>query len=170
MKKLKLFTILALSLFGLKNATAQSCETGKDPFSGESATIFNYHQHDIYYEKKSGEVKLELDLDYSGELNVKVPAGEQIQIKFDNDEILKLTTVNDAMPKTQVSGLTIITTYTYMFKLDQATIETLSKNRAVLIRYPNTKGGYIDYVVKGALGAKYVKNLQKGANCMLSSN
>jgi hypothetical protein len=167
---LGLFTFLiAIS----NQSFSQSCENGKDPFSGESTQIFDYKKHTIYYENKSSNYKLELNLDYNGELNVRIPAGAEIQIKFDNGDILKLNTVIEATPKSQVFasgyGASVMTKYAYIFKLDETSLNKLATSKADLIRYPDAKGGYIDYEVKGARGAKYVNTLQKGAKCMLEN-
>lgn len=167
MKKILLLSLFALSLIGATNIYAQKCETGKDPFTGEVTKIYKYKDNSLIFENKSGNITLTIVNGLDGERNVIIPEGSEVQIKLVNGDILKLKTINDAPPKSQVVGYAVITYYTYTFSVDQATLQKLADNMIVLYRFPTDNGSFFDWKVKGGRIAKYTKSIQKGAKCML---
>jgi hypothetical protein len=168
MKKNILLSLVAIILFTAKQGYAQKCETGKDPFTGEPAQIYKHKDNGLIFENKSGKVKLTIVNGYDGERNVIIPSGSNIQFKLDNDEIVNLKTINDAPPKSQLLGYAaVITYYSFTFDIDQETLKKLGDNLITLVRFPDANGGFEDRQIKGGRLAKYVKSLQKGANCMM---
>jgi hypothetical protein len=167
MKKSFLLSCLAVALLTVNQGYAQKCETGKDPFTGEPAQIFKYKDNSLILENKGGKVKLTVVNVYDGERNVMLPSGTDVQLKLDNDEVISLKTVNDAPPKSQLAGVIVYTNYAFTFDLDQQTLKKLADHLITLFRFPDANGGYMDREVKGGRVARYVKNIQKGANCML---
>lgn len=170
MKKVLILSLLAGCLAMTSDSYAQKCETGKDPFTGETAQIFKYKDNSLILENKAGNVKLSIVNVYDGERNVMLPAGTEVQLKLENDEVINLKTINDAPPKSQLAGVIVYTNYTFTFELDQKTLKKLADNLITLFRFPDANGGFMDREVKGGRVAKYVKNIQKGANCMLGND
>lgn len=167
MKKILLLSCLAASLCSVKQGFAQKCETGKDPFTGEPVQLFNYQNRSLYFENKSGNIKLEIEVTLGGEFNTILAEGAEVLLKLENDDIVKLNSNARAVPKAQIFNYQVITKYVLVFDMDKATLEKLASNQIALIRFPNGKGGSEDREIKGRANAKYAKALQSGANCML---
>ncbi len=167
MKKSFLLSCLAVALLTVNQGYAQKCETGKDPFTGEPVQLFNYQNRSLYFENKSGNVKLEIEVTLGGEFNSTLAQGSEILLKLENDAVIKLNSNAESVPKAQVYGYSVITKYVLTFDMDKATLEKLAGNQIALIRFPNGKGGSEDREIKGRANAKYAKALQNGANCML---
>lgn len=166
MKK-NLMALLLITSVVATNGFAQKCETGKDPFTGETAQIYKLKDNSLIFENKAGKVTLTIMNGQDGERNVIIPKGSEVQMKLDNDEVIKLITINDAPPKSQLYGYQVMTYYTYTFDVDQATLHKLADNMATLFRFPTDNGTFFDMKVKGGRIGKYTKMIQKGAQCML---
>jgi len=168
MKKLSIAnTLLMICL--LSPALAQKCKIGTDPFSNERTVTFDFMYKTIYYEFKGNAVRMEMKFTYNGALKVIVPAGAEVQYKFENGDMLKLTTIADAAPKTTASAsqysASFYSDYTYAFNLTREEVEKLAASKVILIRYPDTQGGTLDFKPKG-FDKKLIDVLYKGANCI----
>jgi hypothetical protein len=170
MKKIYFF-LLSLLLLSFTTVYSQKCKVGADPFTGEKVVSFDFSSRVIYYEYKAGITHLEMVFNYNGVLKVIVPKGTELLFKLENGEILKLVTIADAPPKTaranqsQYYSTSFTSDYSYVMEVSKEDVGKLAASKVVLIRYPDTQGGTLDYSPKG-LGKKLADVLFKGANCL----
>jgi hypothetical protein len=164
-----LATVLSLFVLAVGSLHAQDCEVKQDPFTNEKTVSYNFKYQALYYELKSGIIKMEMKFHYPGELNVVIPKGTELSYKFDNGEILKLTTVVDANPQTKVAsgtnGVAVYTEYSYVFHLTNEELKKLASNLVTYIRFPDTKGAYTDQ----KMDKKFPKIIREGAQCILKN-
>lgn len=155
------------TLLFLSTATlfAQKCEVKEDPISGERLLQFSNVYKTLRFENKGTELTdFYTTFSYGGEHNTRIDKGAEIFFKLKNGEILKLTSLKEASPKTQLVGQSIITNYTFAFQLSKEEIQTLASDKITFVRYPSTDGGTLDLDVKG-LGKIYINKITKGAKC-----
>ena len=161
MNKLAYLLLLVL-IFPFTSISAQKCKVEKDVFTNESIASFDYQKKMLYFEHKGGNTTFGFQITYNGELNVIIPKGTEILFKLENDETVALTTANDAAPISQVSPYGVITFYTYVMELTEENVNKLAKIAISDIRYPDGKGGFIDY----KSNRKWKRIIMKGAECM----
>ena len=157
--------IFLMSLLLVNSLFSQKCETKKDAFTGDNIFSYDYRSKTIYYELKQGTIYFEMTFGYPGEYNVTVAKGSEISFKFENNEILKSTSIADSYPKTNISGSTVYTNYTYRLELSQSDLLKLATSKVTLIRYPDANGSFVDWELKG-LYKIYTKYLMEGAECI----
>ena len=172
--KINLKKIIFLAfIFATFTSYSQDCEVKNDPITGEKTCIFNYKNGSLKYEYKvGGVINFLLTFDYSGEQNFAMPKGSEVIIKLENDSIIRLYSIVEAMPQTKVfatqNSAGVMTYYTFAFELTADQIKTLASSNVVFYRYPSVSGGTNDYEVKG-LGKIFAKKITKGAQCILEN-
>jgi hypothetical protein len=168
MKKIS-FLLLCLLALSFNNGFSQKCKVGADPITNEKVASFDFSSRTVFYEYKSGVIHLEMKFTYSGSYKVIVPKETEMIFKLENGEIIKLATISDAPPKTRATATQysayINTDYSYLVELTKDQVTKLATSKVILIRYPDTQGGSLDYTPKG-LGKIYTNVLFKGANCI----
>ena len=152
---------------------SQKCDVKNDPITGEKTCKFMNKQQTLRFEYKGGDIAdFYTTFSYSGEQNTVIPKGSEIIFKFNDGKILKLYSVIDATPQTKVysssTTVTVITNYTYAFKMTREEIAMMASSKIDLVRYPAIEGGHMDYDVKG-LGKIYANKITNGAECILSN-
>ncbi|GEM_PF-3780241 len=162
--------LLTLILSFTFAAQAQKCEVDEDPISGKKRCQFmNKYQTLKYIYSGGDEIDFFTTFIYSGEQNVKFPAGKEVAIKLENGTIVQLKSLEEAVPQTKVSTsgdqVTVNTWYTFAFKLTKDQVKEMAANKVTFMRYPAIDGGVVDYDVKG-LGKIYAKKITKGAECV----
>jgi hypothetical protein len=163
---MKQFILFLTCFFSLNSIYSQDCEVKKDPFSNEEVVSYDFKKKVVCYESKQGTITLEMLFVYSGDLKIIVPQGSELSFKLENGDIIQQSTIIDASPKTDItSNAVIYTNYTYKIMLTKAEIEKLAGSKVILIRYPDAKGGVMDYEIKG-FGKFFSKQLLKGASCI----
>lgn len=167
MKNIKiLLSMILIANFSYLNA--QKCNVTNDEFTKEKIVSYDFNNRVVYYELKNDTIRLEMVFNYNGECNVFIPKGTELLFKLENQEIIKLNTFMDAAPNTNVSGNTVITKYSYKMVISKEQIANLATSKIILLRYPDAKGGYLDYQFKGF--GKILSNiLLKGAECIKSN-
>lgn len=94
-------------------------------------------------------------------------------LNLESGEIVKLTTLSDTPPKTNVSanqfGATVYTNYSYMFELKEDDLKKMSTSPIVFVRYPDTAGGTSDFTVEQKATKKFYKKVVEGAICIQSN-
>ncbi len=166
LKKSLVLMVLLASL----NVYSQKCEIKKDPISGKKTCVFQDNKKTLRYVYMfDEEVDFFTTFVYRDEQNVAIPKNSEIIFKLENDSIVKLYSVVDAMPQTKVTanqfGASISTTYTFAFKLKKDQIRTLASSKITFVRYPAIDGGYVDLDIKG-FGKIYANKVTKGAICI----
>jgi len=157
--------IFLMSFMVMSSLFSQKCEEKKDPFSGDRVVTYDYGTRTIYYELKQSTIFFEIKFAYSGDYKVSVPKGSEVSFKFENGEVIKLSTVAETYPKSNVTGSTIYTNYVYRMELTKSEMLKLAESKVSVIRYPDANGGMMDWELKG-LNKLYAKYIMAGANCM----
>ena len=116
----------------------------------------------LYFEHKGETTTFGFQISYGGELNVIIPKGTEVLFKLKNGETLTLTTMNDAAPISQASPYGVVTFYTYIMELTGENVNRLAKMEVSDIRYPDGKGGFLDYEAN----RKWRRIIMEGAECM----
>lgn len=145
----------------------QKCEIKADPITGEQTIQFKNKYQTLRFENKGTELTdFYTTFSYRGEQNVTVLKGSEVVFKLKNGKIITLTSIADATPQTRlISETTIVSNYTYAFKITKEQINDLASDKIDFIRYPSMDGGTVDLDVKG-LGKIYASKITKGAQCM----
>ena len=102
---------------------------------------------------------------YPGDYKVSVAKGSELSYKFENDDILKLLSADESYPKSNVSGSTIYTNYTFRMELSKSDLTKFAESKVVFIRYPDANGSKVDWELKG-LYKIYSKYILEGAKCV----
>jgi len=160
-------------IFATLSSFSQECEVKNDPITGEKTCIFSNKAGTLKYEYKvGGVINFFTTFNYSGEQNFAMPKGSEIIIKLENDSIIRLYSIVEAMPQTRVVanqyGASVYTYYTFAFELTAEQVKTLASSDVVFMRYPAISGGSNDYEVKG-FGKIFAKKITKGAQCILEN-
>jgi hypothetical protein len=157
--------IFLMSFMVISSLFSQKCEEKKDPFTGDKLVSYDYRSRTIYYELKQGSIFFEMTFGYPGDYKITVAKGSELSFKFENGDMLKLSSVADSYPKTNVSGTTIYTNYTYRMELSKNDLLKLAESKVSLIRYPDANGSMMDWELKG-LYKIYTKYMMNGAACI----
>jgi len=168
MKRL-LLIFFVLFAIGLSNIYAQKCKVENDPITNEEIISYNFKEKSIYFESKNDSLLFEIRCNYKGNIKVAIPEGSEIFFKLKDGEIIKLKTIEEAIPKshayaTQYSA-GVYSTCQFKMRPTKEVLKKLSAAKLALIRYPNPDGGHLDQEIS-FLSAKV---LMKGANCILSN-
>jgi hypothetical protein len=160
--------IIYLVLFcGLiKVISAQKCEVKKDAITGEKVITVNYDDRWVYMESKNGTISLQLSFNYSGQMNTSIPKGTEVSVKLKNDEVLKLITSTETLPKRLPFG----TRYTYEFTLDKETVSKFAASPPVFIRLVDLKAGNYEITPDDYTGKKSLKVIEKGSKFILENS
>lgn len=164
MNKLSYLLLLAM-VFSFSTSYAQKCEVSKDPFTNDIVASFDFRNKMLFFEHKNGTTKFGFRIAYGGELNVVMPKGTKISFKLENGETISLTTIDDVAPISQVSSYGVATAYTYIMELNKEEVSKLANIKVTHIRYPDAKGGFIDY----ESNRKWTRVIMEGAECMLEN-
>lgn len=168
MKKLFLSLILFLAA-GAIECSAQKCKAGEDPITGEPVVSFDFNYRAVYFEYRKQAILMEFKMEYIGSMKVSLPAGTEVIFKLENGEILKLKTKSEAIPKSMASSnqysVCVYSSYSFPFELTKEELNRFATSKIVLIRYPDTQGGTLDFIPKG-FSKKIVDVLYKGAKCI----
>ncbi len=163
------FLISLCFLLSISFSYGQKCEVQADPFTGERTIKFMNQYKTLRYENTGGEfTDFYTTFSYGGEQNVSVLKGSEIMFKLNNGDIVKLKSIDDANPQSRLIETTIISMYTYHFKLTKEQVDQLASDKIALMRYPSLDGGSLDWKVKG-LGKIYASKITKGAQCVSES-
>jgi hypothetical protein len=167
-KNFTMIRILYLALFcGLiKAISAQKCEVKKDAITGEKVITVNYDDRWVYMESKNGIISLQLSYNYSGQMDTSIPKGTEVSVKLKNDEVLKLITSAETLPKRLPLG----TRYTYEFILDKATISKFAASPPVFIRLADLKAGSYEIAPNDYTEKKSLKVIEKGSKFILENS
>lgn len=169
MKPIRALLVLIFIFGNLSSVFSQKCEVIKDPITGEKLIVVNYRDKWIYMENKGDVTRLQIVYTYFGDVTVVSEKGSELIIKLENDEIIKLTTSTDAMPKRQLAQGVVYTNYTYETNLDKATLAKLAASVPMLIRLPDLQTGERDITEKWSQGKKYFKAINTGATYILAN-
>lgn len=171
--KIKSYLLAIFFIILINCSYSQKCSISRDPITNEAIASFNYKERKVYFEHKKGILSLEMMFTYSGELNVVIPKGSELFYKLENGEIIKLITVNNAVPNSQIianqNSATVLTFYSYIMQITKQDLNKLANSKVVLIRFPNGKDGQQDFILKGRW-KKISGAILKGAVCMLSNS
>ncbi len=169
MKKKPGYFVLPLLLLSCGTLFSQKCEVAKDPFTNERSVVSNYGDKLVYFENKGGKLKMEMVFTYAGGIDVTMAKGAEVLYKLENDQTIKLVTVNESMPKriiTQASTQ-LTTNYSYVFDITADELKKFAASKVVFVRFPDTKGGTTDF--EGKNGKGLVKAIMKGAGCIVEN-
>ncbi|MES2679686.1 MAG: hypothetical protein V4635_07370 [Bacteroidota bacterium] len=169
MKKKFSYFVLPLVLLSSGTLFSQKCEVAKDPFTSERTVVSNYGDKIVYFENKAGKLKMEMVFTYAGGIDVTMAKGAEVLYKLENEQTVKLVSVNESLPKriiTQASTQ-LTTNYSYVFDITVDDLKKFAASKVVFIRFPDTKGGTSDF--EGKNGKGLVKAIMKGAECMVEN-
>lgn len=162
---------LALAFFlGLTTSFtfSQKCEVQTDPFSNSVVISYKYGKS-IVLEAIEDKVTLKYYLKFVGEVNAGIPMGSDVSFKLENGDLVKLQTMEDVKPVTQVltaEGIAIIwTEYIVSFSLTEEHLKSFAESKMTHVRYPDLKGDYITEESR----KRWAKRLNKGALCILDN-
>lgn len=169
---IRTLAIIIVMAMSVSLASAQKCNTDKDPFTGKEKREFIWKPYLYTFLKMEKDTNGTVVMTYRHAqpyvVDYTIPTGSKFLIKLKNDQIIELLTVEDAKTRTGASSGTMGgTTYSecYMiFHLTQEQLQTLSKYPAVSVRHPNFDGKDFD---APKVSKKFSKVLMQGSKCML---
>lgn len=157
-----LFTLISIQTF------AQDCEVQKDPFSNKQVVSYKFGKY-IVFELKDNEILLKYHFQFDGEMNATMQKGSAISFKFENDEMVELSALEDVNPISQVGGYVsfalVTTEYIVTMKVTADQLKTFANFKMTHVRYPDLKG---DFITKDR-SKRWVKAFSEGAQCIQSN-
>jgi hypothetical protein len=157
--------VFLMSFMVISSLYSQKCEEKNDPFSGDKLVTYDYKARTVYYELKQGSIFFEMTFTYDGGYKITVAKGSEVSFKFENGEVLKLSSVADSYPKIVGSGSYVYTNYTYRMELSKSDMLKLAESKVSVIRYPDANGNMMDRELKGPYTI-YTKHILAGAQCI----
>lgn len=165
-----LLAVVSLSTYA---GFAQTCEKKPDPFSNEMVMSFEWKSgglRTLFYEYRGGKNTLEFRVGETAAIEVTIPRGSEVLIKFENGEIIKMATVLDArsaVSNTNIAG-NIVTFSTYFLKMEvnAEQLKKLADNKVSDMQFPDLHGSVQTYDTK-ELRNRFERFLQEGAKCLL---
>ena len=166
--KITLLLLLFVSFYSF-SATAQkiNCKDEKDPITGKRVIQSSYKDGDLIYKYEEGSdvIKVHWPIGYNLEQNTSFSKGAELVLKLQNGEIIKLYSINEAMPETSASIYGIVTRYTFIYDLTKEQLAKLASSPIVFSRYQTPTGGTKDEGPE-VWGKRVQKIFSKLAQCI----
>jgi hypothetical protein len=162
-----IITLLLCNLFIA--ASAQKCVESADPISNEKTVVFESKDKWINtkYEIKSGNLTLSQSMYYDGSITGTASEGLEFIFKLENGDLITLKSTSEASGKANVSGVGIVTYFTFLFKPTKEQVNKLSVSPVVLLRRPKLVTNGTEDLDKKHYNLKYMNGpLKKGAACI----
>ncbi len=164
--------LLSIVLLNSYTGWGQTCEKKTDPFSNEMVMSFEWKSgslRTLFYEARGGKNTLEFRVGETAAIEMTIPKGSEVLIKFENGEIIKMTTKLDArsaVSNTNI-GTSIVTFSTYFLKMEVGAdqLKKLANNKVSDMQFPDLHGGVQTYDSK-ELRNRFERFLLEGAKCL----
>lgn len=156
-------------------AFGQQCNKKIDSFSNEEITTFEWKRggiRNLYFESTKGTIIFEFRGTEMGAVEQTIPKGAEVLIKLENNEIIKLTSLNDA--RSAVQSITLsdsdnmtFSQYYLRMEITPEHLQKLAKFRLTDLRYPDLHGSSRS-LDDEQLGNKWQRLVMDGAKCILN--
>lgn len=166
---MKTFYFALLIILNIQLGFSQ-CKVKKDEFTGEALITFQDENKFVIFEARNGKFKIELKEQYEGQLKMVLPAGQELLLKLENGDIIKLISNMEAIPKSQAFADGVYTDYTYVCDIDKDLLTKMASSKVSFMKIPDGKGSTKDINCSSGFFNKIrAKNILKGAKCILGS-
>ena len=154
---------LSLSTIGF----SQGCKSEKDAFTGEDVVSYSHASQVFFYDYKDGKVFMRMQLNYNGVKKKTISKEAKFMLKFKDNTIVSLHTIQDASPTPDATTETLMTHYMFKFELTNEQLEQFAKSKLTLLRYPGIEEEYKDLDFTKLFTRKYATKFIEGAKCIL---
>ncbi len=146
---------------------SQGCKSEKDAFTGEDVVSYSHMSRVFFYDYKDGKIYLRMQFNYGGVKEKIIPKGSKFMLKFKDNTIISINTMQDATPTPNATTEAILTQYMYKFEITKEQLEKFVESKLTLIRYPGIEEEYLDMDFTKLFTKKYANKFKEGANCIL---
>ena len=165
MKKL----VVVLFMFSLTSmGYSQGCKSEKDAFTGEDVVSYSHASKVFFYEYKDGKIFMKMQLNYNGVKEKVIHKGAKFMLKFKDNSIISLNTIQDASPTPNATPQIIVTLYMFKFEITEEQLHQFAKSKLTLIRYPGIEEEYLDLDLTKIFTKKYANKFKEGAKCIIN--